>query len=336
MLLVHHRDYDFELPDLGGERGSLHEFDGARASRALALHRQRFGPVPVLSAEPASDEALARVHDRGYLRELADPARRPFLCAELMDQPAAAGANPDELERHYLAPMRLATGGTLQATRWLLGRSERTAARPPVAVNLSGGYHHAGPARGGGFCAWNDLALAAELAVREHGAARILCVDLDAHQGDGTARCFAALTERLGGSAEPSLRLELLDLFNEAIWPGDTESRARTTWPVPLPDGTDAEAYLARLDEGLDRALDDLTPPDLVLYNAGSDVLRGDPLGRMDLDLDAVTERDRRVLAAARAVGAPLLATASGGYTELSHRALASLVGSALDAVSRS
>ena len=349
LALVHHAGYDFELPEFGrpgsAARGSLHEFDGARASRALALFEAqraaRRAPIPLLVPTPATRAELERVHHAAYLDELEDPARRAATCAELMDLPAAAGAAPELLEASYLAPMRLATGGTLAAVRWLLDsalepqRSDRAedAPRPglvtPIAINLSGGYHHAGPERGGGFCAYNDLALAAELAVREYGTRRVLCVDLDAHQGDGTARCFAELDARFAGAGAAAPRLELLDLFNGSIWPGDRAARELATWSHALPDGTGGAAYLDLLDEALAAAFSAGDPPDLVLYNAGSDVLAGDPLGRLELSLEDVAERDRRVLAAARVAGvagAPPLAVASGGYTEDSHRALASLL----------
>jgi len=370
LTLVHHPGYDFELPDFsrpGGSpgRGSLHAFDGRRASRALGLHTELLAEAPGHGAAataaiptwtslvpvPATRAELERVHHADYLDELEDPARRAAACAELMDLPAAAGAAPGLLEASYLAPMRLATGGTLAAVRRLLGGANArgltdeptdSAGAPTVhqiAINLSGGYHHAEPERGGGFCAYNDLALAAELAVREYGARRVLCVDLDAHQGDGTARCFAELDARFATAATlaeaeagaPAPRLELLDLFNGSIWPGDLAARELAAWSHPLADGTDGAAYLAVLDGALGAALSAGDPPDLVLYNAGSDVLAGDPLGRLELDLAEVAERDRRVLAAARAAGVPLLAVASGGYTDQSHRALAGLLGLAAD-----
>ncbi|MDF1798714.1 MAG: hypothetical protein P1V81_06025, partial [Planctomycetota bacterium] len=359
LALVYHAGYDFELPDFsrpGGSpgRGSLHAFDGRRASRALGLFTELLAEAPghgaaataamprwtSLAPTPATRAELGRVHHAAYLDELEDPARRAALCAELMDLPAAAGADPELLETSYLAPMRVATGGTLAAVRWLLGGAlEATpsggaedAAHPrriaPVAINLSGGYHHAGPGRGGGFCAYNDLALAAELAVREYGARRVLCIDLDAHQGDGTARCFAELGGRFSRAAAGARapRLELLDLFNGSIWPGDLAARELATWSHALPDGTAGAIYLDVLDGALAAVLSAGDPPDLVLYNAGSDVLAGDPLGRLELDLAEVAERDRRVLAAAHAAGAPLLAVASGGYTDQSHRALAGLL----------
>jgi histone deacetylase 11 len=312
LALVFAPGYDFELPAFEGPDavGNVLEFDGQRASRALARFDASGQEARRLAPRPATRAELESVHTPAYLDRLESPHSRPGEVAEILELPAAARTAPDELEQHYLAPMRLGVGGTLVATAWALGRPRGSA---PVAVNLSGGYHHAMADRGSGFCAFNDLALAAVLAQREFSIESVLCIDLDAHQGNGTARLFAEL---------PGARL--LDVFDGDIWPQDEVARAVTEHALALPRGTKAAAYLAALETGLDAAFAE--PPGLVLYNAGTDVLAGDPLGGFELGLSDVAERDRQVLSRTRAAGIPTITTASGGYSETSHRALAGLL----------
>lgn len=306
--LVFDPGYDFELPhfESSSAPGNAELFDGRRASRALAAFEAAGGRALRLRPEPVTQRDLGRVHTSAYLERLNDPASRPDEVAAILEIPAAARAKAEDLDQHYLAPMRLGTGGTLSAVRCVLGDSGTR-----TAINLSGGYHHAMADGGSGFCAYNDLGLAAELALREFGLERILCIDLDAHQGNGTARIYAGLEG-----------CELLDLFNREIWPGDEPALAATRHACPLPAGTGGPAYLASLDASLGVAL--AGEPQLVLYNAGSDALEGDPLGGLALSLAELRERDRRVLAASS--GIPLVATASGGYTAQSHLALAGLL----------
>jgi len=303
--------YDFQLPHFEGTAasGNAQLFDGKRASRALAAFEASGGEAHRLCPTPVTRDQLERIHAPSYLDRLDYPRTRPGEVAEILEIPAAARASAEDLERFYLAPMRLGTGGSLAATAWVL---EEPGAR--IAVNLSGGYHHAMADRGTGFCAYNDLALAAELATRVFGLKHILCIDLDAHQGNGTARIFRGHE-----------RWALLDLYNQDIWPGDEIASAATRHLRPLPAGMAAADYLATLDEGLHAGL--AAAPELVLYNAGTDVLDSDPLGGFKLSLPDVRERDRRVLAACSHV--PVVTFASGGYTDQSHLALAGLLAAA-------
>lgn len=316
--------YHFELDGVvgNGRLGNVTEFDARRAERARArvLATLPEAAIEWLEPEEIRRDELERVHATEYLDGLEDPGRRGALVAELLEIPEAAHAPAEKLEAAVLRPMRVAAGGTLAAIRWVLAPD---AGVSPVAINLSGGYHHARHASGMGFCAYHDLAAGAAMACAELGIRRVLSIDLDAHQGNGTARLFGKRPDWFH-----------LDVFNADIWPGGAEAEvalAHTDLAVPLRSGCTGADYLAALRPALESAL--AWEPELVLYNAGSDVLTGDPLGALELSLAEVRIRDAWVLDAAR--GLPLVATASGGYTQASHRALAGLVELAAERAAR-
>jgi histone deacetylase 11 len=190
-----------------------------------------------------------------------------------------------------LRPMRWATGGTTLACRLALEHG--------TAINLGGGYHHAGPEQGGGFCAYADVPLALTTLQAEGRIRSALVVDTDAHQGNGTADCI-----RIWQWAH------ILDLYEEDIYPWP---KAPEEMSVPLPPLTNDEEYMNQLQDHLPGALERVRP-DMVIYNAGSDVLAGDPLSRLALSAKAMAERDLHVVTQARDRGAAVAMVLSGGY----------------------
>jgi acetoin utilization deacetylase AcuC-like enzyme len=205
---------------------------------------------------------------------------------------------------------------------WSLGMAERAcrsvggtvlAARAAVnggwiAANLAGGTHHSHPDRGSGFCVFNDVAVAARQMQREHAvncsnqrqrAMQVAIIDLDVHQGDGTAGIFAddnsVFTLSLHGAKNFPLRKQSSDC------------------DMALPDGCQDGAYLEALDQGLDQ-LAQRFDPDLLFYLAGADPHEGDRLGRLALTDDGMQKRDRRVFDWALTHRVPLVMTMAGGY----------------------
>lgn len=184
---------------------------------------------------------------------------------------------------------RLAVGGTLAAVA--------LARETGFAANLAGGAHHAMPDAGAGFCVLNDLAVAAMAEVR--AGRRVLVVDLDVHQGDGTAVCLAGVEGAFTFS-----------IHGERNFP---VRKARSGLDVGLPDGCGDDAYLAALERGLNAAFA-AARPDLVLVQAGVDVHEADALGRLKLSDAGLRERSRRVREACLRAGMPVAATLGGGY----------------------
>ena len=175
----------------------------------------------------------------------------------------------------------------------------RAALDDGIAVNLAGGTHHAFRDRGEGFCVFNDSVIAARAMQSESGVRRVLVIDCDVHQGNGTAAiCVddpSIYTFSIHGARNFPFRKERSDL------------------DVALEDGTDDETYLQALAGGLARALDEASP-DLAVYLSGADPWRGDRWGRLGLTKRGLAERDRFVLATCRERGLPVVVTMAGGY----------------------
>lgn len=188
---------------------------------------------------------------------------------------------------------RVITQGTIQGAMWALGHG--------CALNVAGGTHHAYTDRGEGFCLLNDQAVAANVLLREGHARRILIVDLDVHQGQGTAQIFArdprVFTFSMHGASNYPLHKEASNL------------------DIALPDGTTDEAYLRRLAETLP-ALFDQHRPEMVFYLAGADVLATDKLGRLGLTPEGCRQRDALVLEEVVRRGLPVQISMGGGYSE--------------------
>jgi len=175
----------------------------------------------------------------------------------------------------------------------------RAALEDGVAGNLAGGTHHAFADRGTGFCVFNDIAVAARALQREGLIERALVVDLDVHQGDGTAAIFAGDQSVFTFSMHGAKNFPF--------------HKQRSSLDVDLPDACQDSEYIAQLERHLPQALD-LARPDIVFFQAGVDPLDGDQLGRLRLSLDGLRRRDRIVATAARRAGAPLVLTLGGGY----------------------
>lgn len=257
------------------------------------LLRERVADEPGLelqAATPASDGELALAHTPGYISAVVEGTLAPALQREIGFPWSEA----------MVARSRRSVGATIAAARAAL-------AGAGVAANLAGGTHHASAEKGGGYCVFNDAAVAARLMQAEQHRAhrrllRVAVVDLDVHQGNGTASIFAddptVFTLSLHGAKNFPFRKERSDL------------------DVELPDGCGDDAYLHALDAALaelwHRHAD--APPGLIFYVAGADPHEGDRLGRLKLTTAGLAERDRRVLAAARERRIPVAISMAGGY----------------------
>lgn len=234
----------------------------------------------VVSARAATDEDVLRVHTAEYVRKIKN--------GDLSDEERRALEVP--WSRSLVEGVWLAAGAAIQAGR--LAREDG------CAVVLGGGFHHAFPDHGEGFCLVHDVAVATA-ALRAAGEVRrVAIVDLDVHQGNGTAVCFARDAETF-----------TVSLHQESNYPA---VKPPSSVDVGLPDGTRDEEYLAALEDPLVRAL--AFGPDLMWYLAGADPYEEDLLGGLALTRAGLRERDRRVLAAARAAGVPVAVTLAGGY----------------------
>jgi histone deacetylase 11 len=278
---------NYNITALGLER--WHPFDSVKFQRIHAwLIRQGLRrPQDFISPQPCTYDELLRVHSPHYLRSL----KRRRELARIFEIKQIAFLPAWLVNWRVLRPMRWATGGTLLACRLVLERG--------LAINLGGGYHHASGSNGGGFCIYADVPLALAVLHDEGRLRSALVVDTDAHQGNGTADAIRSWPWA-----------HLLDLFEEDIYPW---RKVEEEMPVPLPPLTSGVAYLEVLAEHLPKALE-RSRPDLVIYNAGSDVLAADPLSWLRLTPEEMAERDLYVVTQVRERGIPLAIVLSGGY----------------------
>ncbi len=274
--LVFHPDY----------RLSIHgppRFLSDRSAALLALLEERglADPAQLRRPRPAGDSWLAAAHDAAYVLAVRegrlDAPRRRRLGLPL----------DDALRRRALA----AVGGTVLAGRLALEEG--------LACNLAGGGHHAAAAEPAGFCLFNDVAVAVRVLRAEGSVATVVVLDLDVHQGDGTAAI-------LGG--DPGV--VCVSLHCRTNYPS---RKARSTLDVALEPGTGDGEYLAALEQLLPPLLARLRPG-LLFYNAGVDPHRDDRLGRLALTDRGLAERDALVLESCRRAGVPVATVTGGGY----------------------
>jgi len=235
----------------------------------------------ILQPEPLDDETLELVHTREYLGKLA-----------------SSGLSAAEQRRLGLPwsealwqRSRLASAGTLLAARAALGQG--------LAGNLAGGTHHAFADHGEGFCVLNDVAIAIRRLQAERSIERAAVVDLDVHQGNGTAAIFEAEDE-----------VFTFSMHGERNYP---LAKMRSNLDVPLKDGVGDAEYLGALQRHLPRVLDTACAG-IVFYLAGVDVAAGDRYGKLALTEEGIRRRDQCVIEAVRDRGLPLVIVLAGGY----------------------
>lgn len=255
-------------------------------ARKYGLLRQMLALDPGFSiapAVPAAEHEICLAHDGAYVRD--------FLRGEL---PAAAMRRIGFPWSPALVDRTLASvGGTLCAVRAALDGDG-------IAGSLAGGTHHAFHAEGSGFCVFNDIAVASAWLRANWPGRRIAVVDLDVHQGDGTAAMLRAdpdvLTVSLHGKNNFPFR------------------KQQSSIDVALPDGTGDDGYLQALADVLRRV--EAFQPDFLFYQSGVDTLSGDALGKLALTMQGLAERDQMVLSLWQRGAYPLVITLGGGYAK--------------------
>lgn len=277
--VVHHPDYIAPPPS----RGSF-AFDKyylvMDAIRELAPAHSAYQP------EPMARKWLEAVHDPEYVEQV--------LTASV----------PHEIERRIGFPVTSAIASRVQHTSGGTWLAAQLALQHGYAANSAGGSHHALSATGAGYCVFNDLAIAANRLLAEGDVRRILILDLDVHQGDGTASLLAGRED-----------IYTLSVHSAKNFPA---RKARSSRDIALPDQTGDKEYLAILDHALTETIAGFKP-DLVLYQAGVDPHAEDRLGRLALTDAGLDQRDRCVIRQARACQIPVASALGGGYGKDQH-----------------
>jgi len=246
------------------------------------LHEGTITSQNLFSPEPVSEDIILLSHEKVYWEQLRD------LTLSTKDQRRIGfPLNAQLLERE----LRI-TRGTIDAAYFAISNG--------IAFNVAGGTHHAGSNWGEGFCLLNDQAIAANYLLDKNLSNRILIIDLDVHQGNGTAEIFQNET-----------RVFTFSMHGDRNFPFRKEI---SSLDVPLDDGVQDEAYLLALNINLKKAFE-RARPDFVFYLSGVDVLSTDKLGKLALSKAACKERDRMVLQACKDKNLPLQVSMGGGYS---------------------
>jgi acetoin utilization deacetylase AcuC-like enzyme len=238
-------------------------------------------PDNLMTPEPATDEQILHAHDEDYVRRVETGQLTAFEARRI-----GLPWSPE-----LVARARRSTGGTIAACRAALAEG--------VAVNLAGGTHHAFRDHGQGYCLFNDIVVAARTMLAEGRVERVLVIDCDVHQGNGTAAITAA---------DPTIFT--FSIHCEQNFPLHKE---QSDLDIGLEEGTGDKSYLQALESGVQRALD-WADAGLAIYQAGADAYEGDRLGHLALTKAGLAQRDRLVFDLCRQAYVPVAVVMGGGY----------------------
>ncbi|KAF7693264.1 histone deacetylase 11 isoform X2 [Silurus meridionalis] len=290
----------YNITFMGLER--LHPFDAGKWGKVIHFlkEEQFITDETIVAAREASEEDLLVVHTKHYLNRL----KWSLVVATITEIPPLVFMPNFLVQRKVLRPLRTQTGGTIMAGKLAMDRG--------WAINIGGGFHHCSSDKGGGFCAYADITLAIKfLFDRVEGVSKATIIDLDAHQGNGHERDF--LDDR---------RVYIMDVYNRHIYPGDGYAKRAIKKKVELDWGTEDTEYLQKVELHSEGTLNEIRP-DIIVYNAGTDILDGDPLGGLAISPQGIVNRDEIVFRAARRRGIPILMVTSGGYQKKTARIIA-------------
>jgi histone deacetylase 11 len=279
----------------------LHPFDTCKYSRvhdALAKKLNFTRANCFCPTGPVSEDDLLKVHTKDYFDRINTNSSSVARVAEVY---LLAYLPNFMLRNKLLHPMRLAIQGTIEGID--------LAFKHGWAINLSGGYHHAKPEKGEGFCFFADIPLAI-IKMRENEEyknKKVLIIDLDAHHGNGHAAC-----------CKDDPLTFIFDVYNKDTYPilgGRSKNTVKhVQYNYPIAQQTKDDAYLTIVQKDLKQAIE-RTKPDLIIYNAGTDILEHDPVGRLSVSREGIIQRDKLVFGYAEEYKIPILMTLSGGYT---------------------
>jgi len=295
---VYHTEYDIRFYGLE----NLHPFDSKKWGKVkeMLVNRGLIREDQISTPQPATDSDLEVAHTKEYLASL----QSSYQVASITEVAPVLLLPSFIINRQLIQPFRHHTGGSVLAGKLALEQG--------WAVNIGGGFHHCCGCAGGGFCMFSDITLTAVFARHKKGIRRVMIVDLDAHQGNGHARDFMGDRDAY-----------ILDVYNADIYPQDHDAKSAISKPVELKSGTGDSEYLTKVSQALSEAENDDFSPELIIYNAGTDVLSHDKLGKLDVSTHAVLQRDELVFAFAKRAGSAIVMLTSGGYQQNNAKVIA-------------
>ncbi|MGK0289409.1 MAG: histone deacetylase 11 [bacterium] len=285
----------YNISFLGLEK--FHPFDSKKYGNVhqSLVEKNYFSTEQCYEPTKITDDELLEIHTPDYLEDL----NIPTTIAQITELQFLSMLSNSMLQKHLLTPMRYGTAGTILSVKLATEQYG-------WSINLSGGYHHAKAHCGGGFCFFADIPLAIQQFLKKNPKARVLVLDLDAHQGNGYAEILAD---------DP--RVHIFDIYNKLIYPQDYDSHSAIDYNFPIDPSISEDDYLAILEANLPKAIHEVSP-DLIIYNAGTDILKGDFVGGMQISGEGITYRDEFVFRTALKQKIPISMLLSGGYTKQS------------------
>ncbi|XP_026405996.1 histone deacetylase 2-like [Papaver somniferum] len=279
----------------------LHPFDSSKWGRIcqFLIKDGILQQSQIVEPLEASNDDLLVVHTESYLSSLTSSSN----VSKIIEVPPIALLPHWLVRQKVLYPFRKQVGGTILAAKLAKERG--------WAINVGGGFHHCCADKGGGFCVYADISLCITFAFMRLDISRVMIIDLDAHQGNGHEMDFGK-----------DRRVYTLDMYNPDIYPFDFKARAYIDQSVKVKSGTSTNVYLKKLDKALEVA-GICFKPELIVYNAGTDILDGDPLGELKVSPDGVASRDEKVFRFAKEKNIPLVMLTSGGYMKSSAKVIA-------------
>ncbi|MBN1897484.1 MAG: histone deacetylase [Spirochaetes bacterium] len=273
----------------------LHSFDSEKYGKVFRYLKEKMGLKKYQFYEPeeVTEEDLLLVHTKEYLHSLSYSKN----IARIAELDLLSFFPNFILKSRILKPMKYGTGGTILGCHLALKHG--------WAINLSGGYHHAKSGEGGGFCFYSDVPIAVYKLLKKKKM-KILIIDLDAHQGNGFESVF-----------KNDQRIYIFDIYNSMIYPMDNEVKQYIDCDYPVSSFTKDSEYLKILKEKIPFVIK-RSSCDLIIYNAGTDIFKDDPLGHMNITTQGIIQRDEMVFRQALKRKIPILMVLSGGYTKQS------------------
>lgn len=297
--IVYSDNYDITL--LGIQK--LHPFDSEKYGKIEKhlIDNLDFKKEQLYAPKKITNNELLRVHTIRYLDSLKDSG----VVARIAEIGLLKAVPNFILQERLLDAMRYGTGGTVLGAKLALEKG--------WAINLSGGYHHTKSDSSGGFGFYADVPLAINMLWDNNPELKVLIIDLDAHQGNGNEAIL-----------KDDPRVYIFDMYHEDNYPQDDEVKKYIDFNVPV-RSMDDQGYIALINKDIPDAIKK-SQPDLIIYNAGTDIYYKDPIGKMNVSEEGIIERDKIVFRNAIENNIPILMVLSGGYSSES----ANIIGESL------
>ncbi len=292
--IVYSQKYDINLPEIN----ALVPLDFQKYSK---IKNYLVNKSPNIDADSfyrpkkVTSVDLEKVHCPEYLHSL----NKPENIARIIEMPLLRSFSIDYLNQG-LDSLLYATGGTILAVELSLDYG--------VGINLSGGFHHAKKYQGEGFCFYNDIAVAVQNILTENPEFSILIIDLDAHQGNGIA-------STVGGNE----KVYIFDLYNKQVYPQDEQAKKYIDFDFGVAGNISEQDYINILKTEIYPAIQK-TEPNLIIYNAGTDIYKKDMLGGLNISIPKIIKRDHLIFKYALNLEIPITMVLSGGYSQKNHK----------------